>query len=273
MQASTDLWLFFAMVFGVIVLPGMDMAFVASSALTQGLRGGLVAVAGIVAAGMLHTIVGATGGAALLVLWPAAFNAVLVLGASYIVWVGASILRSAGAAAPSGLTAAPPQQVAIFRSAMLTCLLNPKAYAFMLAVFPAFIQSTTYSIPVQAVRLGTVIAVTQLLVYGAVAAFVASAKHWTGTTPSGQRGAARVVGAALIAGAVLTLAFAWQPVRAQPKENQTMTTTAPSSSSADFNFFLGNWRVGQRTSQESVAVEEQGPALVKRRSLQCHAFA
>ena len=98
----------------------------------------------------------------------------------------------------------------------------------MLAVFPAFIRSTAYSMPVQALRLGTVIAVTQLLVYGAVAAFVASAKHWTGTTPNRQRGAARVVGAALIAGAVLTLAFAWQPARAQPTENLTMTGASTS---------------------------------------------
>jgi threonine/homoserine/homoserine lactone efflux protein len=93
MQASTDLWFFFAMVFGVIVLPGMDMAFVASSALTQGVRGGLTAVAGIVVAGMIHTIVGATGIAALLVLWPAAFNALLIAGAVYMVWIGAAILR------------------------------------------------------------------------------------------------------------------------------------------------------------------------------------
>ena len=213
MQASTDLWLFFAMVFGVIVLPGMDMAFVASSALTQGLRGGLTAVAGIVVAGMIHTIVGATGVAALLVLWPAAFNALLVAGAVYMVWIGTAILRSASAA-PSASTAAapPPAQGAIFRRAVLTCLLNPKAYAFMLAVFPAFIRSTTYSMPVQAMRLGAVIAVTQLLVYGGIALAVGSAQHWSGASDRGQRWAARVVGVALIGGAALTLAFAWQPI-------------------------------------------------------------
>ena len=211
MHASTDLWLFFAMVFGVIVLPGMDMAFVASSALTQGLRGGLTAVAGIVVAGMLHTIVGATGVAALLLLWPAAYNALLLAGAVYMVWIGTSILRSASAALSTS-TAAPPLQGAIFRRAVLTCLLNPKAYAFMLAVFPAFIRSTAYSLPVQALRLGAVIAVTQLLVYGAIAVTVASAQHWSGAGERGQRWAARVVGVALIGGAALTLAFAWQPV-------------------------------------------------------------
>jgi threonine/homoserine/homoserine lactone efflux protein len=215
MQASTDLWLFFAMVFGVIVLPGMDMAFVASSALTRGLRGGLTAVAGIVVAGALHTIVGATGVAALLLLWPAAYNTLLVAGAVYMVWIGASILRSANAATTSSAPAATrPAEGAIFRRAVLTCLLNPKAYAFMLAVFPAFIRSAEYTLPLQALRLGTVIAVTQWLVYGAVAVFVAQAQRWTGASERGQRWAARVVGLALLVGAVLTLGFAWQPVSA-----------------------------------------------------------
>jgi threonine/homoserine/homoserine lactone efflux protein len=215
MQASTDLWLFFAMVFGVIVLPGMDMAFVASSALTRGLRGGLTAVAGIVVAGALHTIVGATGVAALLLLWPAAYNTLLVAGAVYMVWIGASILRSANAATTSSAPASTrPAEGAIFRRAVLTCLLNPKAYAFMLAVFPAFIRSAEYTLPLQALRLGTVIAVTQWLVYGAVAVFVAQAQRWTGASERGQRWAARVVGLALLVGAVLTLGFAWQPVSA-----------------------------------------------------------
>ena len=215
MQASTDLWLFFAMVFGVIVLPGMDMAFVASSALTRGLRGGLTAVAGIVVAGALHTIVGATGVAALLLLWPAAYNTLLVAGAVYMVWIGASILRSANASSTSSAPAATrPAEGAIFRRAVLTCLLNPKAYAFMLAVFPAFIRSAEYTLPLQALRLGTVIAVTQWLVYGAVAVFVAQAQRWTGASERGQRWAARVVGLALLVGAVLTLGFAWQPVSA-----------------------------------------------------------
>jgi len=215
MQASTDLWLFFAMVFGVIVLPGMDMAFVASSALTRGLRGGLTAVAGIVVAGALHTIVGATGVAALLLLWPAAYNTLLVAGAVYMVWIGASILRSANASSASSAPAVTrPAEGAIFRRAVLTCLLNPKAYAFMLAVFPAFIRSAEYTLPLQALRLGTVIAVTQWLVYGAVAVFVAQAQRWTGASERGQRWAARVVGVALLVGAVLTLGFAWQPVSA-----------------------------------------------------------
>lgn len=212
--ASTpDLWLFFALVFGVIVLPGMDMAFVASSALTNGLRGGMTAVAGIVAAGMLHVAVGATGVAALLVLWPAAYNALLVAGTIYMVWIGVAILRSAAEPGDASVAAAAGRSSAgaIFRRAALTCLLNPKAYAFMLAVFPAFIRSADHALAAQALRLGAVIALTQLAVYGAVAVFVAQARRWSGASAQGQRWAACIVGVALIAGAALTLALAWKP--------------------------------------------------------------
>ena len=268
MQASTDLWLFFAMVFGVIALPGMDMAFVASSAMTRGLRGGLTAVAGIVVAGMLHTIVGATGVAALMLLWPAAFNALLLAGAVYMVWIGISLWRSADAA-PAASSGVGPHQNAIFSRAMLTCLLNPKAYAFMFAVFPAFIRSGANSMPVQALRLGAVIALTQLLVYGAVAVFVASAKHWAGFNDDGQRRAARVVGVALVAGAALTLSFAWQPANAQPTETLTMTPSPRQSSAADFDFFVGSWRVAHRRLKNRLAanhewVEFAGTAVMQK---------
>jgi threonine/homoserine/homoserine lactone efflux protein len=208
-----DLWLFFLLVFGIIVLPGMDMAFVAGSALTSGMRGGLVAVAGIVAAGMVHTAVGASGFAALMLWWPAAFNVLLLAGAAYMVWIGVSLWRASRTAGASGsaATAAPTRLRAIFGRAVLTCLLNPKAYAFMLAVFPAFLRTAEYPLAVQATRLGAVIALTQAAVYGAVALFVASAQRWSGTSARGQRWTMRGVSASLVLGALLTLAFAWRP--------------------------------------------------------------
>src|SRR5258705_13029675 len=117
-----DLWLFFVLVFGIIVLPGMDMAFVAGSALTSGLRGGLMAVSGIVAAGMVHTAVGASGFAALMLWWPAAFNVLLVAGATYMVWIGVSLWRTSRTVSASGsaAAAAPTRLRSIFGRAVLT---------------------------------------------------------------------------------------------------------------------------------------------------------
>lgn len=210
---TPDLWLFFVLVAGIIVLPGMDMAFVAGSALTSGWRGGLAAVAGIVAAGMVHTAVGASGFAALMLWWPAAYNVLLIGGAAYMAWIGVSLWRASRSVdAPAGLASAAPAALhRVFARAALTCLMNPKAYAFMLAVFPAFLHTPEHSIAVQAVRLGAVIALTQAAVYGAVALFVAGARRWTGASAGGQRCTLRGVGASLLVGAVLTLVFAWRP--------------------------------------------------------------
>ena len=49
MTQTAHLWLYLVFLIGIIVLPGMDMAYVLGNALSGGLRRGLAAVAGIVA--------------------------------------------------------------------------------------------------------------------------------------------------------------------------------------------------------------------------------
>ena len=61
MPEAAPLAVFALLVFGIIVLPGMDMAFVAASALLGGRAAGLAAVGGIVAAGAVHVAAGALG--------------------------------------------------------------------------------------------------------------------------------------------------------------------------------------------------------------------
>src|SRR3954469_24838974 len=133
------LWLFALLSIGIMVVPGMDMAFVLSSALVDGRRAGFAAVAGMVAGAVVHVAMGALGIGLLLQVVPAAFNALLAAGAMYVGWIGCSLLRSQVAlgAAKGGV----PQALdRIFGKAALTCLLNPKAYLFTLAVFPQFLR-------------------------------------------------------------------------------------------------------------------------------------
>ena len=88
MAQTAHLWLFFVLVFGVVLLPGLDMAYVLASALVGGRRAGLAATGGIVAGGIVHVTMGALGIMAVLRLFPTAFNAVLLAGALYIGWIG-----------------------------------------------------------------------------------------------------------------------------------------------------------------------------------------
>ena len=85
MTEFTHLWLFFLMVLGIIVLPGMDMAFVIASALAGGRNAGAFAVAGIVAGGVCHVAAGALGVGLLFKLVPGLIDVMLVVGALYVI--------------------------------------------------------------------------------------------------------------------------------------------------------------------------------------------
>lgn len=129
MEQTAHLWLYAVMVFGIVLLPGLDMAFVMASALAGGLRNGAAALGGIVDGGVCHVVVGALGFATLLQLLPMAFNVMLLAGAAYVGWIGWSLIRTQvglGAAQAAAATASPPlpssssSHTRAFRQGLLT---------------------------------------------------------------------------------------------------------------------------------------------------------
>jgi threonine/homoserine/homoserine lactone efflux protein len=208
---TAHLWLFFAMVFSVVLLPGLDMAFVLASSLVGGRRSGLAATAGIVAAGVLHVTMGALGIVAVLGLVPAAFNAVLLAGAAYIAWIGVGWVRSR-----AGFGELPTQRArsraATFRRGMVTNLLNPKAYLFMLAIFPQFLRPEYGGIATQAVVLWLIIALTQVAIYGGMALAGDRVRASLAAHPAANTWLARVVGALLLAMAGWTAWEGWRAI-------------------------------------------------------------
>lgn len=202
---APDLWIYFLAVLAVVLLPGMDMAFVMASSLAGGRRGATSAVLGIASGGAIHVVVGATGMAALMVVFPQLFRAMLLLGTLYLLWIGWSIWRSADAA-PSQEAVAPPSSAAVYRRAVTTCLLNPKAYAFMFALFPAFVRSDARSLLAQTLALGLITAGTQIVVYGTVAALAVRTRA---VIQARQSLIARTMGGMLIVSALLTATQAW----------------------------------------------------------------
>lgn len=210
---TTHLWLFFVMVLGIIVLPGLDMAFVMASALVHGRRAGLAAVGGIVLGGAVHVVMGALGVGVLLRLYPAAFNVLLLAGALYIAWIGWSLWRGAAALGEIDETDARRSArslPATFGRAALTCLLNPKAYVFMLAIFPQFLRPEYGPIWLQALVLGLIINLTQAGVYGAMALGASGARDWLRANPVGQVRLGRAVGLVLLLAAVWTGWEGWK---------------------------------------------------------------
>ncbi len=203
MSYMENLSLFLILLFGIIIVPGMDMVFVLASSLTGGRPSGLAATAGIVAGGVVHTLYAALGVGVLLHFAPSLFNTLLLAGALYIAWIGIQLVRSSITIGGVGTLDEVPLWVSFRRGAM-TCLLNPKAYLFMLAVFPQFLRPEFGPMGRQAFVLGLIIALTQVGVYGLLALGAGGARGWLSARPGAGLAVNRGVGALLVAVAVVT---------------------------------------------------------------------
>lgn len=211
MISTANLSLYFIVVLGIVALPGMDMAFVMATSLLGGRRAGMAAVAGIVAGGLCHLVMAGLGVAAILRWSPALFQVMLAGGAVYIAWMGVAFLRSSGIALP-GHAAALSSPGQAFRRAMVTNLVNPKAYIFMFAIFPQFLQPALGPVWIQAGLLGAITSLTQAGVYGALALAAAAASSWFAGNPQASVVVARATGVLLLGVAALTASQAFNRV-------------------------------------------------------------
>jgi threonine/homoserine/homoserine lactone efflux protein len=165
MDFATSLWLFFVLVLGIIVVPGMDMMFVLANALTLGRRAGLLATVGLMLGGAAHTVIGSVAVAGLSTLIPSIATPMTVIGSAYMMWIGFSLVRSS-VVVGSVERAAQRSARAIVLQALLTSILNPKAWLFVMAVFPQFMRAENGPFWVQGLALGLITVVVQSAVYG-----------------------------------------------------------------------------------------------------------
>ncbi|MGJ7491221.1 LysE family translocator [Variovorax sp. ZT4R33] len=123
--------------------PGPDVLYIVSNALRSGVRAGIVAGLGITAGCFVHIVAAAVGVGTLLAASTNAFTVLKVLGAAYLLYLGARMLfaRPAPAVATEAAPAvdAPRGLRAIFMGGFWTNVLNPKVALFFLAFVPQFI--------------------------------------------------------------------------------------------------------------------------------------
>ncbi len=204
MSEAANLWLYFMVVLGVIVLPGMDMAFVMGSSMSSGRRAGMAAVAGIVVGGVIHMLIAATGIGVVLKVFPAALTVIMLAGAVYIAWIGISLVRVSSLTGPATVQCG-RSFTRSFVGALATSMSNPKAYLFMLAIFPQFVHAERGSFVMQIVMLSVITALTQLAVYGGLALAAAQAQPALAARPGANAVLAKGVGMVLIAAAAMTI--------------------------------------------------------------------
>jgi threonine/homoserine/homoserine lactone efflux protein len=202
------LWLYFILLFGIIIVPGMDMFFVLANALTGGRRAGMAATAGIMLGGAVHTLFGALAVGVLTQLPAEVFRAMILIGAAYMAWIGYTLVRSAITVDHIGKAQSRSGWVA-FRQGLVTCLLNPKAYMFVVAVFPQFIRPEFGPLWRQALVMGVMTVLMQLVIYGGLALAAAKGRDALIGNPQVTQWIGRGAGVLFILAAVFA---AWHGV-------------------------------------------------------------
>jgi threonine/homoserine/homoserine lactone efflux protein len=142
-----DPLLFLGVIALLTITPGADMAMVSRSVFLGGRRAAFGTTLGIAAGCMTWAIASAAGVAAVLAASETAYDALRLVGAAYLVWLGVQSLwaaRSAYTEAPRAnvggqtLNNAPLRRP--FRQGLLTNLFNPKIALFYTTFLPQFIR-------------------------------------------------------------------------------------------------------------------------------------
>ena len=156
-MASWEVLAAFAVAAAVFAfMPGPALLYTAAQTLARGKRAGLMAMLGIHLGCYAHVFAAAFGLSAVFTHVPAAFLALKIAGALYLVWLGIDMAR-AKTGAGEMLRIAPKSPGRAFAESIAVEILNPKVALFFIAFLPQFVDADA-ALPVWA----------QFLILGAV---------------------------------------------------------------------------------------------------------
>ncbi|MFD9904284.1 LysE family translocator [Streptomyces sp. NPDC059063] len=201
-MAVSSITAFWAVSVLLILVPGADWAYAISAGLRD--RSVAPAVGGLLLGYVGLTAVVAAGVAAVVARNPAVLTALTLLGALYLIWLGANTLIRPAAPAASPDEAAPaPWRARVLQGAGISGL-NPKALLLFLALLPQFTEpGTGWPLALQISTLGLVHIASCGAIYLSVGVLARTVLR---TRPAAARAVTRVSGAAMIViGAVLVV--------------------------------------------------------------------
>jgi len=118
-----------------VISPGPDFAMVTRNSLMLNRRAGILTALGIALGVLVHVSYTLLGVGLLIQQSPGLFHVLKLVGALYLIWLGAKMIlaRKAGAAAASPARAA--GDLKALRTGFLTNVLNPKTTVFIVSLF------------------------------------------------------------------------------------------------------------------------------------------
>ncbi|MGF1726095.1 LysE family translocator [Photobacterium nomapromontoriensis] len=150
-------------VIALLLIPGPDMLLIASSSLSYGKKVGVFASLGNATSGLILTLLAAMGVSALIAMNPIALQVLRILGGAYLLKMGWDCMRTTPSDAPE-LEQSNSLAATLYRRAVFSNLLNPKALIFFVLFLPQFVSThVTASSGEQMLVLGLLLNVLGLL--------------------------------------------------------------------------------------------------------------
>jgi len=182
----------------IVLLPGPDTLVVVRSLLRGGRRRALTASLGVLCGLTVWVTAAALGISALLQASRIGYDALRIVGAVYLIWLGIQSWRTRGAIADEG--AAVPSRREIlgtgYVAGLLTDLLNPKVGVFFVTFLPGFLPHG-YSVAGVSLLFGAIFVVLTGLYFAILLALAARVTGWM-STPRIRRRLDSITGTVLI---------------------------------------------------------------------------
>lgn len=129
--------------FVLAITPGPDMALFVSRTMSFGRRHGFATVLGAITGIGIHTALVAFGISVLIVAAPAAFWALKIVGALYLVWLAVQAIRSGGGLLVNRISnQREPRLGQSFMTGLGINLTNPKVALFFVTFLPQFVSAS-----------------------------------------------------------------------------------------------------------------------------------
>lgn len=206
-MASWETLIAFALALAVFAyVPGPAILYTAAQTVARGQKAGLMAALGLHVGGYVHVIATTLGLSTLLTYVPAAYTALKLAGACYLIWLGINVMLSArhSFVAPQETR---KSETRAFVDSVIVEILNPKAALFFLAFLPQFVDpAAAWPVPVQLFTLGFV----TLLAFSSadlVTVFLASSIMRRARDAQTVTRIVQTAGGAILVGLGLKLAF------------------------------------------------------------------
>ena len=143
---------FFGTAFSIILTPGPNMIYTATTGGERGPAAGLLAATSVILGGVCYTLATAIGISAAMAAYPGLLTVIRIAGIVYLVYLGIKQINKARDTTP--VAAIADLKGGVFRTGLIIALTNPQLATFFLAFLPQFIVADGGPVSLQFLTLG-----------------------------------------------------------------------------------------------------------------------